>query len=201
MVYVLTVDQQRSRRGRDLVDDALAMLATELPEPLLPFERTAGDEFQGVLSEAIHVVHAAIALVRNESWSVGIGAGAAEQPLPGSTRSARGPAFVYARDALDAAKQRPQRLAVVGAHPTRTTEADALLTLLAALISRRTEAGWEAVDLVESGCTLTEAAERLDITRQAIGQRLAVALWQQQKDVHPLAARLLEESQQAPSAS
>lgn len=192
VVYVLTVDQRRSRRGRDLVAQALDMLSHEVPEPLLRFERTAGDEFQGVLAEAGEVMGAALALIRHGSWSVGIGIGEVEHPLPDSTRSARGPAFVHARQALDAAKQRSHPIAVVSTD-NRARDADALLVLLAALISKRTKAGWQAIDLVEAGLTLAEAAERLDITRQAVGQRLAVALWQQEKDVLPLAVRLLEE--------
>ncbi|AYY15737.1 hypothetical protein EF847_21470 [Actinobacteria bacterium YIM 96077] len=192
-MYVLTVDQRRSRRGRDLVGEAVDMLAEHLPNPLLPFERTAGDEFQGVLADPGDALEAALALVRHGSWSIGIGTGDAEQPLPTSTRSARGPAFIHARHALDTAKHRPHRIAVNGIDD-RTKDADALLTLIAAVIDKRTDAGWEAIDLIESGCGLTGAAERLGISRQAVGQRLSVALWQQEKDVHPLAIRLLEEA-------
>lgn len=197
VVYVLTVDQRHSRHGRDLVEDALMMLKHQVPEPLLAFERTAGDEFQGVMGAADHALHASLALMREGSWSVGIGVGTAEEPMPHSTRSARGPAFVHARRALDLAKQRSHRIAVVGPGE-RAHDADALLALLAALISRRTAAGWEAIDLAESGLTFAAAAERLDVTRQAVGQRLAVALWQQEKDIHPLAARLLEEAELDP---
>lgn len=197
VVYVLTVDQRRSRGGRDLVEDALMMLKHQAPEPLLAFERTAGDEFQGVMGAAEHALHASLALMREGSWSVGIGVGTAEEPMPHSTRSARGPAFVHARRALDFAKQRPHSIAVAGPDD-RAQDADALMSLLAAVISRRTPAGWEAIDLVESGLTFAAAAERLNITRQAVGQRLAVALWQQEKDAHPLTIRLLEEAEQVP---
>ncbi|WP_343073885.1 hypothetical protein [Phytoactinopolyspora mesophila] len=197
-MYVLTADQRHSRRGRDLVEDALSMLKDLVDEPMLGFERTAGDEFQGVLRDAVQAVEVALTLVRQGSWSVGIGLGPADEPLPESTRAARGPAFVHARRALDISKRRPQRIAVAGPDDATARDADVLLTLLAALISRRTPAGWEAIDLMESGHSLADAAERLHITRQAVGQRLAVALWQQEKDVRPLAARLLEESDWMP---
>ncbi|WP_205856332.1 hypothetical protein [Phytoactinopolyspora endophytica] len=193
LAYVLTVDQRRSRRGRDLVEEALTMLNRDVPDPLLSFERTTGDELQGALTDVGHVIRASLALMRQGTWSVGIGIGDAEEPLPDSTRAARGTAFIHARDAVDAAKRRPQTIAVAGPDD-RAHDADALLTLLAGLISKRTAAGWEAIDLMEAGYTVADAAERLDVTRQAIGQRLAVALWQQEKDVHPLAARLLEEA-------
>lgn len=193
MPYVLTVDQRGSRRERDLVDEALSMLRRQVPDPMLPFERTAGDEFQGVLSEAGTAVDASLALLRGESWSVGLGVGPVEEPLPASTRSARGAAFINARSALESAKQRPHHVAVIG-EADSAHDADAVLSLLAAVIFRRSDAGWEAVDLMESGNSFSEAARLLHITRQAVGQRLAVALWQQEKEVRPVVARLLEQA-------
>ncbi|MCW2701062.1 MAG: uncharacterized protein JWQ45_2597, partial [Blastococcus sp.] len=79
---------------------------------LLAFERTAGDEFQGVLAEADDVVDTVLELVRLGGWSIGVGAGPVQTPLPASTRAGAGPAFLSARRAVDAAKQRPARLAV-----------------------------------------------------------------------------------------
>ncbi len=194
MPFVLTVDQRGSRRSRDLVEDALSTLKQLVHEPLLPFERTAGDEFQGVLAESEAVVDAARLLLRIDAWRIGIGAGPVEEPLPRSTRSARGPAFVYAREALDAAKVRPQHVAVAAPHPERAREADAVLTLIAAVIARRSTAGWAAIDLVEAGHTFAEAADILGVSRQAVGQRLTVALWQQERDARPVVARLLQEA-------
>ena len=48
-VAVLTVDQRNSRTSDDRVPATLAALA-RLPT-LRPFQRTAGDEFQGVLDD------------------------------------------------------------------------------------------------------------------------------------------------------
>ncbi|NEE01133.1 hypothetical protein [Phytoactinopolyspora halotolerans] len=192
-VYVLTVDQRRSRTSRDLVEDALLSVHDHVSEPVLHFERTAGDEFQGVLSDAADVIRVSLALMRQGTWSVGIGIGDADEPIPDSTRAARGSAFVYAREALETAKRRTPTIAAIS-QDDRARDADALLTLLAALIAKRTAAGWEAIDLLDAGHTIADAADRLGITRQAVGQRLAVALWQQERDVHPLAARLLEEA-------
>ncbi|HEY9409647.1 MAG TPA: hypothetical protein VIP77_08725 [Jiangellaceae bacterium] len=193
MPYVLTVDQRHSRRGRDLVEHALDLLAARVADPLRPFERTAGDEFQGIVADPHQALDAAFALLRDGAWSVGIGAGPADEPLGPSARSSRGPVFIRAREALDTAKNRPHHIAVVGAADPGH-DADVLVTLLAALISRRTAAGWQAVDMIESGRSVSEAATALGITRQAVGQRLAVALWQQERDARPLAARLLEDA-------
>ena len=187
---MLTIDQRGSRRGPDRVADVLPRLNDTVPT-VLPFERTAGDEFQGVLAEADDVVDAVLDLVRLGGWSIGVGAGPVQSPLPASTRAGAGPAFLSARRAVDAAKQRPARLAVRGAVPTDAGDAQAVLTALAVLVGRRSEQAWEAIALVGRGRTQAEAAAELGITRQAVGQRLAAGLWELELDLRPTAARLL----------
>jgi hypothetical protein len=187
--YVLTVDQRASRRGPDRVADALRALA-DVPV-LLGFERTAGDEFQGVLAEPADVVEVVLRLVRLGGWSIGIGAGPVATPLPESTRAGSGPAFLSARRAVDAAKQRPLRLAVRGAVPVEAGDAQAVLTALAALVDRRSEQAWEAIALVDDGRTQADAATALGISRQAVGQRLAAGMWELERELRPTAARLL----------
>ncbi len=189
MPYVVTVDQVASRRSPDAVPAALALLSS-IPA-VRPFERTAGDEFQGVLRGADHVVDAALLLARDGRWSIGIGIGTVEEPLPATTRAGRGPAFMNARDAVEAAKRRPQRIAVAGPAAQAAADAQAVLTLLVALLQRRSEAAWEAADLVAAGMSMTEAAAKLGVTRQAVGQRLAAGMWHQEQDARPAAARLL----------
>src|SRR4051812_16375621 len=116
MAYVLTIDQRHSRRSPDRVAGALAALA-EAVTPLRAFERTAGDEFQGVLADPADVVDVVLRLVRAGDWSIGLGVGPVEEPLPRSTREGRGAAFILARAAVDAAKRRPQGIAVRGSEP------------------------------------------------------------------------------------
>jgi hypothetical protein len=158
---------------------------------VLAFERTAGDEFQGVLAGAAEVVDVVLDLVRIGGWSIGIGAGAIASPLPQSTRAGAGPAFLSARRAVDAAKQRPARLAVRGAVPADAGDAQAVLTALAVVIQRRSDQAWEAISLVGAGRTQADAAAELGITRQAVGQRLAAGLWDLERDLRPTATRLL----------
>lgn len=189
MPFVLTVDQRASRRTPDRVADALATLAS-VPT-VLRFERTAGDEFQGVLDDPAVVVGVVLDLVRAGGWSIGVGAGPVQTPLPGSTRAATGGAFVAARSAVEAAKRRPARVAVRGAASTAAGDAQAVLTALAVLVERRSDQAWEAIALVEAGRTQAEAAAELGVTRQAVGQRLAAALWEVERDLRPTAARLL----------
>jgi hypothetical protein len=188
--YVLTVDQKASRRGPDRVDAVLRELNDTVPA-MLAFERTAGDEFQGVLGEPDLVVDVVLRLVRAGGWSIGVGAGPVQTPLPASTRAGAGPAFLSARRAVDAAKQRPSRLAVRGAVPPDAGDAQAVLSALAVLVDRRSEQAWEAIALVEGGRTQAEAAGALGISRQAVGQRLAAGLWDLERELRPTAARLL----------
>lgn len=190
MPYVLTVDQRASRRGADRVEDVLGRLNGTVPA-VLSFERTAGDEFQGVLAEPDEVVDVVLRLVRLGGWSIGVGAGPVQTPLPASTRAATGTAFLCARRAVDAAKQRPSRLAVRGAVPAEAGDAQAVLTALAMLIERRSEQAWEAISLVEAGRTQAQAAAELGISRQAVGQRLAAGAWELERELRPTAARLL----------
>jgi hypothetical protein len=90
-VFVLTIDQRHSRRMGDLVPALLDELATsDTWTTVRSFERTSGDEVQGVLDTPAAVVDLVLYLVRTDAWSVGIGAGAVDQPLPDSTRAGSG---------------------------------------------------------------------------------------------------------------
>jgi hypothetical protein len=187
--FVLTIDQRGSRRGADRVPSVLSALSG-VPT-VLRFERTAGDEVQGLLDDPDAVVDVVRRLVRDGSWSIGIGAGPVSTPLPGSTRAATGPAFLAARGAVEAAKRRPVRVAVRGVVTEPAADAQAVLTALAALVERRSDQAWEAIALVEAGRTQAQAAAELGVTRQAVGQRLAAGLWEVERDLRPAASRLL----------
>jgi hypothetical protein len=188
--YVLTVDQKASRRTADRVADILPRL-NAAGATRLRFERTAGDEFQGLLEEPEKVVDVVLELVREGGWSIGVGAGPVRTPLAQSVRAATGPAFLSARRAVDAAKQRPSRLAVRGAEPADATDAQGVLSALAVLVDRRSEQAWEAIGLVAEGRTQADAAAALGISRQAVGQRLSAGFWDLERELRPTAARLL----------
>ena len=101
----------------------------------------------------------ALHLTRLGTWSVGIGVGAVETPLPASVRAGRGDAFVQARDAVERAKRAATRLAVTG--DEAATDAESLVRLLVELRDRRTAEGWEVYDLLADGLSQRDAAERL----------------------------------------
>ncbi|MBY4402447.1 hypothetical protein HQO26_14105 [Rhodococcus fascians] len=188
-MFVMTVDQRRSRRDIDRVPDLLDRYRDF--DLIRPFERTAGDEVQAVCEDAATVVAIALDLVATPHWSVGIGVGSVELPLPDTTRAGRGQAFEAARDAVTRAKNAPAALAVTGPEPEAAEDAETASTLVALLVARRSDQGREAVALMAEGMSQTDAAERLDISKQAMSQRLSVAGWHVENAGRTLAARLL----------
>lgn len=203
-MFVLTVDQRGSRRDVDRVQDLVDAMNTDPMNTdeghahstrlVRPFQRTAGDEVQAVVADPSSVVDIAIDLVERGHWSIGIGIGAAEHPLPEETRAGRGQAFEAARVAVERAKNAPGRIAVEGADEDAAGDADTALTLVAMLVARRSNEGNEAVARMRSGLTQTEAARALDISKQAVSQRLSTAGWQVEVAGRRLAQRLLRKA-------
>lgn len=202
MPYVMTIDQRGSRIHGDRVDSFLARLATVLDDLttgsgsgiVRAFERTVGDEVQAVLDDAGLVVDLALGVARDGGWSVGIGAGPVDEPLPASSRAGSGAAFVLARTAVEAAKSRSRAvaLAVRGVDDGAGRDAEAVLVLSAAVAGRRSAAGWEVVDAMAAGDARQEdVAVELGVSQQAVSQRLRAALWSEERAARNAAARLL----------
>jgi hypothetical protein len=205
-MFVLTIDQQGSRVVGDRVDELLAAFASApltapgAPGFVRPFERTVGDEVQAVLDDADVVVDLTLTVLRRGGWTVGIGAGPVDEPLPPTSRAGSGDAFVAARVAVERAKSRVRAvpLAVEGADRASAADAEAVLTLVAAVGERRTAAGWEVIDALRApgvnglvGGRQQDVAQQLGVSQQAISQRLRTALWAEELAARPLAARLL----------
>lgn len=216
-MIVLTVDQRGSTYAADRVPEVLAELE-ELTRGhdglVVPFERTVGDEVQGILAAghdgAQLAIDIALHLLRDQGWSVGIGVGSVEGPLPRVSREARGFAFYRARDAVERAKTRGRGTSIAVEGPTPranepdlAAEVEALLRLLAAIRARRTPQGWEVADTLT---TLDDkpgrqriVAQSLQVSEQAVSQRVRAALWQEEEAVRPVAVRLLAELSSAAS--
>ena len=183
---VITVDQRDSRRAPDLVPGMLAALADV---PLLrPFQRTAGDEFQGLLDDAQALPGLVEQLLRDGHWAIGIGVGPLDGPLPLEARDGRGLAYVRARDAVESAKQAVWPVRVVG--PDGADALESALWLWAALLARRTSKGWEVADLVDRGLSYEKVAEKLAITQSAVSQRARAAGLVEGARARTLVARL-----------
>lgn len=224
-MFVITMDQRASSGGPDRV----AALVEGLNEPsphdpaaldsavsdarggiLRPFQRTAGDEVQGVVEHAETVVGIALSAARSGHWSVGIGVGPVRRPLPAETRAGAGPAFESARRAVERAKHSPGRVAVAGPEADaghggavgvaenaglvgELLEAvEASLQLLAELEFRRSAEGQEAGRWMDAGRTQRETAEELGVSQQAVSSRLRSGLWGETRRVASVVSAMLE---------
>lgn len=171
-VVVLTVDQRGSRTGPDLIPEMLTGLG---PVPArVSFERTVGDEFQGVLDRGASLADTVERLLRADAWNIGIGVGLVEEPLPDHARAGRGPAYLHARTAVTAAKNSPWHTRVVGDDPAARA-LETTIWLWAAVLARRSSRGWEVADLVAEGLSYGEVGERLGISQSAVSQRAQAA--------------------------
>lgn len=198
-MFVVTADQRGSRTGSDLVPAGLRAIAGLAGTRLaLAPQRTAGDEVQVAIPDAQAVIDVALHLARLQDWSIGIGVGPVEQPLPADVRAARGTAFLHAREGVDRAKKAPTRISVVGGD--EAADAEALLRLLVELRDRRTAEGWELYDLLAEGLTQREAAARLGITEGAVSQRGRSAGLRTEEGAIPALERLLRRADAAAAA-
>jgi hypothetical protein len=199
MVFVLTVDQRASRTAVDLVPGLLNSLNRRPRRTglLRKFERTAGDEVQGVLSDARTTIDVIIELIRADQWNIGLGIGEVNEPLPRSTRAGSGPAFLHAREAVNRSKSSPHHVNVIGADPHAAEQVESVLWLIAYVLRRRSERGWEVVDLLAEGLSRREIGVKLGISQSAVTQRAQAAGFVEEKRGRALAVELLEQSMAA----
>lgn len=199
-MFVVTADQRGSRTRADLVPAGLRAIGSLAGSRLaLAPARTAGDEVQVAVPDARAVIDVALHLSRTHEWSVGIGVGPVEQPLPDDVRAARGTAFLNAREGVERAKKTPTRISIVGGE--EGSDAEALLRLLVELRDRRTEEGWELCDLLAEGLTQRDAAARLGITEGAVSQRARNAGLRTEEGALPALERLLRRADDAAAAT
>ncbi|HET8878593.1 MAG TPA: MarR family transcriptional regulator [Arthrobacter sp.] len=218
-MYVLTIDQRGSSTDVDRVPGLLAELARISPDTR--FERSVGDELQGVVERPGDAVEVALHALRDGRWYVGIGVGAVDLPLPASPREGSGPAFVAARLAVERAKSAAGHvpLAVVSGDAAALSQrrgggraagtglpgelecanAEAVLRLIGRLVQDRTAAQWKVVDVlrgIQDGHAGTHgtqkiAARELGITEQSVSRALLRSGWQEEWAARPAAEMLL----------
>jgi hypothetical protein len=164
---------------------------------LRKFERTAGDEVQGVLSEARATIDVIVHLLRADTWYIGLGVGEVTLPLPRSTRAGSGDAFVYAREAVNRAKSSPNHVNEVGANAHAAEQVESVLWLMASVLRRRSDRGWAVADLLAEGLTRREIGVKLGISQSAVTQRAQAAGVAEEQRGRVLAAELLESGEAA----
>lgn len=191
-VYVLTIDQRNSTHEPDRVPHLLDLLG-DVPVKV-PFERSVGDEVQGLPASAEDVVEAALRCVRDGGWYIGVGIGAVELPLPPTPREGRGSAFVSARDAVERAKKTADRAPVAVEGPSGAAEAEGVLSLIGRFVMNRSEAEWRILDRLEpqQRGSQSAVARALDISPQAVSKAVFRSAWVEEWAARPAAAVLLQ---------
>lgn len=210
-MYVLTIDQQGSTSDIDRVPELIAALRNLTP---VPFERSVGDELQGVVEQAADVVDVALHALRDGHWYVGIGIGAVGLAPGASPREGSGSGFVAARKAVELAKGAAGQvpLSVVSGTMVRSKDlqahagedsmasanAQAVLRLIGRLVQQRTEAQWRVVDrlrAIQGGArhgSQKQVARELGITEQSVSRAVLRSGWQEEWAARPAAAMLLD---------
>lgn len=174
---VLFGDVIRSRRDSPSATAWLRTLTTDLTgaypadERLARFEFTQGDELQGLLSPTADPVRAVLRAALHPRrlemrWVIARGDA---DPGRGPATQRSGAAFVTARERLEAAAARRERLAVVTGHEATDAILDGITPLLGDLLAeltpRQREIGWL---LLVEGLRRADVAERLGVSRATI---------------------------------
>ncbi|MDQ0665044.1 hypothetical protein QFZ35_003542 [Arthrobacter ulcerisalmonis] len=214
-MFVLTIDQRGSTSDVDRVPDLILALRTLTPAR---FERSVGDELQGVLEGPEEVVDVALHALRSGYWYVGIGIGTVHLAPGGSPREGSGSGFVAARKAVELAKTAAGQvpLSVVAGTVGRSREippqakdgamaganAQAVLRLIGRLVQQRTQAQWRVVDRLRAlqaadgkHGSQKHVARELGITEQSVSRAVIRSGWQEEWAARPAAAMLLEYAQ------
>ena len=194
-MFVLTIDQVKSRENEDRVPVMLELL--DAIATLAPFERTVGDEIQGVPQDATAALEAIRLCIRDGQWHCGLGVGHGSFASPDAPRSAEGggSAFYAARQAVEASKSLAPSVALrIPTRPDEEAEAGALLALKMHVAAQRTVRQWQVIDAVTRTKNRTLAAELLGISPSAVSQSLTASAWETETATDDLLVRLLEQA-------
>ncbi len=167
-------------------------------ETVAGFERTVGDEIQGLVESAEQACAVIRRVLRIGGWHVGVGCGSVDADVlaeirTGTIRTARGSAFIRAREAVEKAKRYPVSVAVVGPDREGSEAAQALLQLIGVVVTGRTVAQREVVELLDHKRSGQEIAAILGISEPSVSRRRSLSNVAEEEAAWPVAAKLLSD--------
>ncbi|MDY3127574.1 MAG: MarR family transcriptional regulator [Corynebacterium sp.] len=182
-----------SNHRAEYVQRSAEALST-LPE-VGAFEFVGVEDIRTTVATAEALCDVVMALLADGSWAIGIGIALGDAPAAASnalTNRARA-GQVYVQQSGDCYPELSTKVAKTKARTT-AENISAAFALLGYVLNKRTPEGREATALVRSGLNQNEAAAKLDISKQAMSQRLQAAGWSAETAGWQLAVNLLSDA-------
>lgn len=180
-VIAVTIDQRREKTSdivkKDWIDDLQSLLNHNpkiAPTLIRKFQRTAGDETQGLIKNPASLVEIlTLTQEHPKEWWIGIGVGHLER-LEKTVNASDGKALRLARQAVNKAKKNRKDWGfyVFG---EEAGVIEAVMLLLYGNIRHRSSEQWKYTQLSQSGMTATMIAKRSQKTQQTVSKLLQKA--------------------------
>lgn len=164
------------------------------PQWVLPPERTSGDEVQALTTDPASLIHA-VWTSGSGPWRIGVSHGEVDTPLPDSTRAARGPAYISAREAIDECRRRRAAIHVFADGTDGMRRFSQVAQVVVDLARRLRPAARDVAKFYDLSMSSDETARALGISTSAVSQRLTRARWEYLVGIRQLAVDLAQEAQ------
>ncbi len=159
------------------------------------FELLGVEDIRGHIESPATACDVVMALLAAGDWAIGIGIVPTSEDANHDAEAHMELAKKTATEALrPTARSGAVKVRIVGAKrdDARGFNITAAFALMSQVLSKRSIEGREATSLVRSGLNQNEAAEELEISKQAMSQRLQAAGWQAEQAGWQLAVNLLD---------
>ncbi|GAA1473820.1 MarR family transcriptional regulator [Corynebacterium felinum] len=171
----------RERRRAELVRNSAQALST-LPG-VGEFSVLGVEDIAATIDTPSATCDTTMALLSHGDWAVAIGVAPTDEQALNLARTTLGAHARAGQVKVGIRRQKEAAQDVAGA-----------FLMLAHILAKRTPEGREATSLMRSGYNQNEAAAELEISKQAMSQRLQAAGWQAELAGWRLAVRLLEQA-------
>ena len=182
-ITVITADIVSSRDlgfDQDLLKQKIEAVNSALPELLVPFRVSRGDEIQGIMKGWLSspaILRRLRYYLRPIALRIGIGLGFSDA-IVNSSWDMNGIPFYRAREALDQNKASGAFMTLLKSGQAGIDQvANALLILLDSIRGAWSDEQWEAVHKYEQLGTYALAGEAIQISAQAVHKRCRHARW------------------------